>query len=579
MEIDAEMAIVDLLSGGPSSLRPLRSRLPRTTTYEALGRLRARGAVVPGERAGTWRLVAPAMPPTPPPLPIAWPTLSAAEQHLAVLPSREHRALGRLILLAATARRHYEHHHASLVLYSASGLRGKTWLGRWAVLSLGGGEVVHAVAEGGRSLGARRRGDGQVAAVRAALSSPVLMIDEWRRGSADVRRITTLLIHGDTALPLESDSLQVRAVILLAMNSSPEATTVEDATGLDAAMIRRCIAACMEFVRLDPAFARDGEERLDTVRSLGPVVLPEIRSGVDDRAVRDRIADALEVVLDSPERMGSLDLVLFGQLAVAAMAWGLSLEDAVVMVVHDAATLWSTTNWTTPGWEAALREVMLPAEVGSAVEEPVIAVNDLDYDYEARLVEVDRAVRDAGVDLDDLPGVLRDGAALRTLGLGADDVDGLQAILGLVDGPRLELLGLIGELRLDASEAQAALQGLVAAGKLLALDAEQVEALARELARVGEPEALAAWVAAVVRRHGSLRRMLRSAERLVAARRHEAEKVARDLSLLSERVRRLDQVLKRERRRGHGWAVDQADDELGNEIVKRIVAGGRARGA
>lgn len=572
MEIDAEKEIIELLTAGPSSLRPLRARVPRTTLYEALGRMRTRGTVVPGEQAGTWRLMGGvAAPPSSPPPPITWPTLPGAP-HLDVLPSREHRALGRLVLLAATARCHHEHHHVSVALYSARGLKGKTWLGRWAVLALGGGEVVNAVAEGGRSLAARRRSDGQVAAVRAALSSPVLMIDEWRRGDPGVRRLTTLLISGDKFIPFEDDRITVAAVILLAMNSSPDATTAEDSTGLDAAMIRRCLCADLERVELDASFARDGEDRLDRVRAMGPVTLPTI-TAMDERAVRDRVADALEFVLDSTERMGSLDLVLLGQLAVAACAWGLSVEDAVMLVVHDAATLWSTTGWTAPGWEQALSDVLAGGGSDDVVEEPATPsmVQDLEFDYETRLVEVDRAVRAAGVELEDLAGVLRDGVALRSLGLGADDVAGLRAILGLVDGPRLALLGALDELGLEAGEARAALEGQVAAGKLLALDAEQVEALARELAEVGHPAALATWVAGVVQRHGSLLRMLRSVEAMIVARREQARNVARDLELLAQRVRRFDRVLRRARTRGEGWAIDKADDDLGERVVKRAV--------
>ncbi|MCW8138509.1 MAG: hypothetical protein KIT58_06355, partial [Planctomycetota bacterium] len=191
--MEIESAILELLTGGPSPVRVLFGRFSRASVYAALRRLRDRGVVMPGDRAGVWRLVdggdgpptATAGDPPGTTAPIVLPTLPGVP-HLDVLPSREHQALGRLVLLAATARRHFEHHHASFVLFSASGLRGKTWLGRWASLVLGGGDVVHAVAEGGRSLAARRRGDGQVAAVRAALSRPMLMIDEFRRGSAEV---------------------------------------------------------------------------------------------------------------------------------------------------------------------------------------------------------------------------------------------------------------------------------------------------------------------------------------------------------------------------------------------------------
>jgi len=580
---DIRVRLLQLLVSGPASLRSLTVHFPKWQVYRIAKELRAEGLVVPGSRTGTWQLTAsgvsaaehPGEPQSPP---VTWPTLPGVP-HLELLPSREHEALGRLILLAATARKAYDHHHASFVLYSSSGLKGKTFTARWAALVLGGGEVLHAVAEGGRSLGARRRGDGQIAAVRSALAGTLLMIDEWRRGSADVRRITTMLISGDRSIPLEDEAIIVNAVILLAMNSPRDATSVESATGLDAAMIRRCIAADLEHITLDPTFARDGEERLDRARAMGPVTLPDIRP-VDERALRDRIADALEAVLDSTERMGSLDLVLLGQLAVAACAWGLSAEDAVAMVVHDACVAWNTTGWTQVAWERSLAEV-LGRETEERLEPtmaPVVAEEqDLgEYDYEARVAELDRVARAHGAGE---PQVLEQRLALATAvdraGLDHAHLPGLVELLRIVRGPdrrptdRLRVLSALDDLHVDPREALGVL-ALVPGGRELGLDAVDLLLVLRGIEEAGlDLRAVGPWLVEILREHGRIDGEIMNAQAELREWRLKVREAAEDLATVNARIKKLSKVLERASREPTlARSLRLADSEVGRDVLE-----------
>lgn len=590
--MEIEKAILELLAGGPSPVRVLFGRFSRASVYAALRRLRDRGVVAPGDRAGVWRLVeaaslspAPPVPPVRPP--VNWPTLPDVP-HLDVLPSVQHQALGRLVLLAATARRHFEHHHASFVLFSARGLRGKTWLGRWASLVLGGGDVVHAVAEGGRSLAARRRGDGQVAAVRAALGRPMLMIDEWRRGSPDVRRLTTVLIHGDRYVPFEDARLDVQAVVLLALNSAAGADDVEEATGLDAPMIRRCLVVDLERVHLDVAFARDGEERLDRVRELGPVALPDVRAGVvDERSLRDRIADALDVVMDSTERMGSLDLVLLGQLAVAAVAWGLSVEDAVALVLHACCVLWATTGWTAAGWEERLAEVV--GREGEAQEEhdddhdaDVVLEDDIGdvHSWEARVADLDRVARAHGAgDPEALDEALGLAGAVRGVGLGGKDVAGLRELLRIVRGRdgdaegRLRVLVAMDECGVPPEEARRALEVVGAGREAFGLRVEDVMLMLRGVVEAGlEPGEVGAWAAWAVAELGGLDGEVELARAELRRWRREVREAADMLASANARVVKLAEVIGRARSDpALARLVAMADSERGREVVAQVL--------
>ncbi len=594
------------LVAGPASLRPLLGAHKRWSVYRALEAARADGLIGPGPERGTWQLTpegqrrAQGPDPAPAPAVTVWPDLPCSA-HLEVLPSPEHRALGRLIVLARTARQHYEHHHASFLLFSASGLRAKTWTGHWACHVLGADPrqaCVHAVAESGRSLGARRTATGEIAAVRQALGGSVLLIDEWRRGSSEVRRLTTVLIHGDTSVPVENESLSVRAVVVLAMNSPASAASPEAATGLDAAMIRRCLVVDLECVQLDPTFARDGEERLDRVRALGPLQVPAIAlDASEERALRDRIADLLPSVLDSPERGGALDVVLLGQLAAAARAWRLSHEDAVTLVLHDAGVLWSTTSWTASGWEARLLAAVGRPGVSTVVpvEAPAVPVaaasEDVgELDWWGRVDALDRVAREHGLDepeglrgaldvaaaadgapaddvrramdlwrgLEGLPWrTAPDGAAritrcmLRLDGPGGGRAETRRRVLSRLDGVGLDLVG-VAELALEAQalgwgspgDAAVDLRRLARVEDELGVHGQQLEQVVAELRRLGgDPAAVARSVLALVRGARTARLALQELEARVAARERRLATVQGWVQEAERRVARLKTVL------------------------------------
>ena len=595
------------LASAPAALKPLLLRHKRWAVYRALEAARADGLVGPGPARGTWQLTpegqgrAQGPDPAPAPAVTVWPDLPCSA-HLAVLPSPEHRALGRLIVLARTARQHYERHHASLVLYSSSGLRGKTWLGRWACEVLGadaGQACVHAVSESGRSLAARRKANGEIAAVRQALSGPVLLIDEWRRGSSEVRRLTTVLIHGDTSVPVEDESLSVCAVILLAMNSPAGAASPEAATGLDAAMIRRCLVVDLERVQLEATFARDGEERLDRVRALGPLALPTIAlDASEERALRDRVADLLPLLLDSPERTGALDLVLLGQLAAAACAWGLSPEDAVTLVLHDAATLWTTTSWTAPGWEGRLLSALgRPGGAGAVVPvdvpvapAPAGSEDVSELDWWGRVDALDRVAREHGLSepeelrraldvaaaadggspddvrrameiwrgLDGLPWqTAPDGAVritrcmLRLDGPGGGQAETRRRVLARLDSAGLDVVG-VAELALEAQalgwgspgDAAVDLRRLARVEDELGVQGDQLEQVVAELRRLGgDPAAVVKSVLALLQRAKTVRLAVEEREARLAARERRLRAVNRWAEEAERRFARLKTVL------------------------------------
>ncbi len=492
MSSPIETEIVEHLRSGPAGMRPLLARRPRASVYAALARLRERGAVVPGARAGTWRLVDADEPPAaaPPPTSLGWPGLPFP--HLAHMPSPAHRAVPELVLLSRLVRLSYERHHGSYVLYSARGLKGKTFTLAACALMLGlePESVVHAGFETRGSLGVRRRSTGEVAGVRAALTGPLVAIDEKGRGSRQAQEAVELLLHGHRTVPLENGQrLDLAAVVMVALNSPDGAADVQAATGLDEPMQRRCHLARLDDVELDPAFAADGEERLERLRQLGPVQLPEPGDRAVEGALGEQIARALPQVLDAPERAETIDVVMLRQEAVAATWLGLTPADAVALVLHRSALLWATTNWTAPCWEQRLaaalgrdRAAEAPAACPVAVVTP--AADDAALDFEARLAELDRVARAHGAGepavLDER---LRLAAVVHEVGLGPDAAPGLRALLELVRGPqgepgeRLRLLADLDDMDVAADAAARHLRAAEAARRVLGLEPEEVAAV------------------------------------------------------------------------------------------------------
>lgn len=584
-----ESAILDLLGAGPRSLRPLFTRHPRASVYAALARLRARGTVVPGERAGVWQLATddggqrsgettrsalPAAPPT-------WPTLPFP--HLALMPSPVHRAVAELVLLSRLVRLAYERHHGSYVLFSTMGLKAKTFTLTACALMLGlePESVIHAGFETRGSLGVRRRSTGEVAAIRGALCGPLVAIDEKGRGTRQAQAAIELLLHGHRSVPLENDQrLDLAAVVMIAMNSPDGAADVQAATGLDAPMQRRCHLARLDDVELDPAFAGDGEGRLERLRQLGPIQLPEPGDRAVEPQLGECIARALPQVLDTPERAETIDVVMLRQEAVAAAWLGLAPADAVALVLHRGALLWATTGWTAPEWPARLAQALGKGRepAGAPIVPPSVPTTLAEEEamsYEARLAELDRVARAHGMgEPSALEHALRLVAALRAAGLAGlapEDAPGLVALVQLVGGPqagaRLALLGAVDDLELEPEHASEVLRVLAASDAALGLGVDDMIAVAHELARAGfEPRAMARRVAAAVRRHGSLAQELRQHEVQVRVEKRRAVQAARDARTLEARVQRLSWLLSRARRAGLGDAIDAADDLIGREV-------------
>ncbi|MCW8137702.1 MAG: hypothetical protein KIT58_02240, partial [Planctomycetota bacterium] len=408
------------------------------------------------------------------------------------------------------------------------------------------------------------------------------------------RRLTTVLIHGDRSIPFEDERLLVQSVVMLALNSAAGADGVEGATGLDAPMIRRCLVADLERVQLDAAFARDGEERLDLVRELGPVALPDIRAGAaDERALRDRIADALEVVLDSAERMGSLDLVLLGQLAVAAVAWGLSPEDAVAMVVYSCCVLWATTGWAAAGWEERLAEVVgrdedvHEIEDADVVLERDVAMDDV-HAWEDRVAELDRVARAHGAGdpaaLDEALGLT---AAVRGVGLTRKDLAGLRELLRVVRGAdgdaegRLRVLATLDRCGMPPEEATRVLEVVGAGREAFGLDAEDMVVMVRGVVEAGlEPGEVGAWAAWSVHELGRIDGEIELARAELRRWRREVAEAAELLASANARVSKLAEIITRARSEpGIARLVVMADSERGREVIAQVMRAAEEIGA
>jgi hypothetical protein len=454
-----EIETLRMLAAGPGTLASLLTRFPRSTAYRIVRRLVARGYLArDGERFVALEparrfLASPPDAPSPGPPRLPFP-------HLALMPSPEHLALATLVVLARGARRRFERHHASFVLFSRRGLRGKTFFLRACSLILGAGEhrVLNAGAETRASLGARRNARGEVIAVREALQSPFVGIDEWRRGAAVIRRTVEVLMGGDREIPLEREErLRVESVVALATNSPEGATTLRDQTGLDEPMIRRSFATNLDGVVLDATFSTDGEDRLVRLRALGPVVLPEPRSPEFEAEARERVRAALQAVLADPERLGSLDLVLLGQLIVVATAV-LSPTDAVALVAHCACVLYATLGWLQGGWNALLDAALAQAEAPAPLPEgaPVpaaVAATEPEvpnpFDWDARVAALDAVARGL------TPEQVRDDLALaqgvRVLGIDRASLPTFERLVESAGSPEEATTALDAFARIDAA--------------------------------------------------------------------------------------------------------------------------------
>lgn len=581
-----EREILSHLLEAPTSLRPVLARRPKASVYRVLADLRGRHLVVPGVKRGTWALsaegerVARADADAPPQAPVTWPSIDLPQ--LALMPSGEHRALAELILLAAGVRKRYERHHASFVLFSSTGLKGKTWLGTALAHTLGADPatcVVHAGAERGAGLTARRKSTGEVAAVRKALSGPLLMIDEFARGakSNGVLRAVEVLIHGSRTVPFEEEKLEVSCVVLLALNSPKAAITSEEATGLDGAMLRRCFAVDFSNITLDPSFAQDGEDRLERLASMDTITLPGPAAAAQEHDLRERVGDLLPALLDSPERMGSLDVVLLGQLAVEATAW-VALEDAAVLVVKNACVLWQTLGWVQTDWADRLASAIGGGDVAEPVEQAPALIGMTDsgeHDWLDRVARLDEVARAHGLqDPGALARALEEGAVMRGV-RGPDRRALLEALDEAAIGAR-SMIAVIEIMRgLGLSSAQAA--RLIDEAHALAVHADLGDLLemARTLHALGEaPGDVARWMTQVAERSGSFVDAVVQAEAEVADAEARAAAAQDEAEYAANRVLRMTALVEDVQRDPslRSWlrgADDRAAWEAGERVAGR----------
>jgi hypothetical protein len=208
----------------------------------------------------------------------------------------------------------------------------------------------------------------------------------------------------------------------------------------------------------------------------------------------------------------------------------------------------------------------------------------LDLDYENRLMQVDRAIRDAGVELADLPGLLADGAGLRRHGLRVEHLHGLRVLAGLVRGSdgegvaRLRLLSVMDELGLEPGEAGRLLAVAAAGRDVLRLAPTDVMLLMRGITEAGlEPAQVGAWLNELLDEQGRLDGHVEVAREEVREWRRRRLAAAEDVVELQRRVRALARVLERaEREPELAAALGLAERELGCEVVAEVMAAAAA---
>lgn len=604
-----ERAILVHAELGPAALAPLVGPHPRSSVYRSAKALERRGLLARAG-GGLWkttpagltvlrgpaadaadaadaRLRSPLGPTrnVPPGLPI--PALD-------LMPTPVHRSVAELVVLAAGARRRHPRHHLSVVM-AGPPLRAKTWL-MLALCRLLGADpstsIVHGAAQTAGGLGARRDSRGGIASVRDALSSPLLAIDEFQRASAPVRRATQALLHGERALALENDAqLEVEAVVILGLNPTT-AGTLEERLGLDPALIRRAIVADFAPVALPAGFDADGEERLDKIAALGRVTLPDpprSQAG-EERALREALRAALAATLDTPDRLGQLDLHALGQLAVEASAW-VAMPDAVRLVLQDVLTVWETLAWTREGWRGHLDVALAAPGSGRALAgalptegrgEPGRSspawlqagpAEASRFCWESRMQRIDAFLRARGLaEPEDLAPALDLAAALEEHGLelAPEDAGWLARVLRVVAGPgkdddgdrRLALLTALDKAKADPACAAvlvatarelgwrtrdaAEVLRVVAEAAEIGVEAGDVSALTTELARLGhDANTVAKAMVSLVTRAGTAQAAVERTELRVAALGEEIKRREARVNDAKARIAKLEAVLRR----------------------------------
>jgi len=317
-----EQTALQFFADGPTQVSALFTTFSRTRSYKLVRRLCSKGALrkvganrelTPGGRA----LLTPVTPAD------TWitaaPGLEAAIPHLRHAPTPHHKAFLSLGLCARVARLHRlrESHHPAL-LAAGPPARFKTWGGKALILMCGGdpsADVVYLGIESGRSLVSRKKSDGTRATLRAALTRPAVVLDEWLRAKLDVRKLVELYLFGELAVADEDGQLEVLAVPVVTLNPR-DGKSLEQQLGLDEAMLRRAIVFVLDDVAIPDELLASGDDLLEAIRDLGPVETPAPRfPELDARGDVQRI---LTDALDDRSRLARIDITMLSMLVTAA---------------------------------------------------------------------------------------------------------------------------------------------------------------------------------------------------------------------------------------------------------------------
>lgn len=587
-----EQAVLDHLAGGPTDMAALVATRPRGSVYRTLRRLVKRGLVV---QAGpsAWALTQPGQeamgtPVTPPPpgAPafVGPPAPRLPFPHLDLAPVPLYRQFLELVMLAVASRFYglRPGHHPSFVVVGPR-LKWKTWIARAACIMTDVDQqtgVIPLMNESGRSLTSRRNARGERVTLRRALDQAVVGLDEWTRTTPEVRRLAQVYTHGLIDCPDEDQTLRVRSTPLILTNPVEGAADLPARILMDDALIRRSVVMDVAGVTIPPEVLAEGEVLLERMAGLGPIEIPPVPD--PSWEPRAEVHAAVLAAIDVPERLALIDVVLIAQLVTSATRW-LARAEALRLVLLSYFAIVETLGWMRTDWRVRVEEILGGGEEPMAeapVEEVVEDVEPLDLDYEARLMSVDRALQDAGVELADLPALLADGAALRRHGLRVADLHGLRVLAGLVRGrdgdaeARVRVLAVMDELRLTATDARRLLAVAAAGRDVLRLDVEDVMLLLRGVEEAGlEPAEVGAWAVETLDELGRLEGQLAVVQEEVCGWEQRRLAAAEDVALLQRRVRALARVLERaEAEPELAASLGLAERELGSEAIEEVLA-------
>jgi hypothetical protein len=346
---DVSAAILEHCLDG-NKLAKLCNRYPQSSLYRKVGKLVARGLIVKeGDLYRTTDEGRDAFRPA-----TVDSGLDRLFPPLASAPTAVHRAVLELILCAAVARSNGKHddHHPAFVLLGPT-LRWKTWTAKMICYMFGLDPVDHVLlahAESGRSLLTRHGFAGTTVSKRGILSAPFVAIDEFHKADEATRRMARVYMQGTRIIAHENERLEIRPVPLFAMNPL-KGDTLQERTGLDDALLRRCIVVDLEGTAIPDDLRSMGENILAEAQKAKPLSLLD-RQPSDCAAVRPAITDTLRGELH-PDAADHVDEELVLQL-VEGMGAFMPVETAWAVVVRDLFTVWGTLGWVKPGWRLRL---------------------------------------------------------------------------------------------------------------------------------------------------------------------------------------------------------------------------------